>query len=140
MRAHAFEIRVRGQGKLYVDVQPAGITLQVMGSLRDELGTALPQRDVELQILSANSERVLHTETLVTDMRGRFQLQRAMDEGDYIVTTRFVGSEHLDGDRVEREVGLSIIPPRVDIHTPCLVVGTSRAANLRVRASASGIG
>ena len=31
--AHAFEIRVRGEGKLYADVQAAGITVQLSASL-----------------------------------------------------------------------------------------------------------
>ena len=96
--AHGFEIRVRGQGKLYADVQPAGITVQVAGALRDELGNALPQRDVRVRILSANSNRELHKEVLSTDMQGRFQLQRSMDEGDYIIEAEFLGTEHLDGD------------------------------------------
>lgn len=138
--AHGFEIRVRGQGKLYADVQPAGITVQVAGALRDELGNALPQRDVRVRILSANSNRELHKEVLSTDMQGRFQLQRSMDEGDYIIEAEFLGTEHLDGDKISREAHLVIIPPQVDIHVPKLVVGASRPANLRVRASAAGVG
>jgi len=138
--AHAFEIRVRGEGKLYADVQAAGITVQLAGALRDELGNALPQRDVLVRIKAANSNRELHKETISTDMQGRFQLQRSMDEGDYLIEAEFLGTEHLDGDKIAREVHLAIIPPRVDIHVPKLVVGTSRTANLRVRASAAGVG
>ena len=138
--ASAFEVRVRGQGKLYADVKPAGVTLQLIGSLRDELGNVLPQRNIQVVVRSANSSRSVLEEVVSTDMQGRFQLQRALDEGDYLVTTRFEPTEHLDGASVEREVHLEVIPPRVDIHVPRLVVGQTHPANLRVRASAAGIG
>lgn len=139
--AHAVDIRVRGEGKIFADVQAAGTTLQVAGALRDEFGRSLPFRDLELSVMNVHSQRsALRSVKLTTDIQGRFQLQQDLDPGDYAVTMRFIGTEHLAGDDLVSQVSLNAQPPRVDIHIPRLVAGQSQPANLRVRASVAGIG
>lgn len=139
--ALAVDIRVRGEGRIFADVQAAGTTLQVAGALRDEFGRSLPFRDLELSVMNVHSQRsTLRSVKLTTDIQGRFQLQQDLDPGDYAVTMRFIGTEHLAGDDLVSQVSLKAQPPRVDVHIPRLVAGQSQPANLRVRASVAGIG
>ena len=138
--ANAYDIRVRGEGRLFVDVQSAGTALQVTGALRDELGDSLLQRAVEIEIFSSFSGRSLVSAGVITDMQGRFQWQRSFEEGDYDVVVTFPSTDHLDGIEARATVELRSVPPRIDIRAPEVVIGSTHPASLMVRASAGGVG
>lgn len=139
--AHAVEVRISGEARLSVDVQAAGTTLQVSGVLRDELGQALPQRDLDLQVRATLSDRELFSGLLTTDMQGRFQFQRNFGAGEITVKLVFDSTEHLTGQTyLNDEVLLLEIPPQVDIQNPKVVIGRGEPAILRIRASVNDIG
>ncbi len=138
--ASAYEIRVRGEGKLFADVQAAGTALQISGVLRDEIGDLLPQRTILLEVRPRSGDESIAEEELITDMRGRFRWQRELDEGTYQVTLTFRPTQHLDGSRVRQAVELRAIPPDVSMHVPEVAIGTGQPITLRVRASAASIG
>lgn len=136
----ATEIRVRGQGKLYADIQAAGTSAQIAGVLRDELGQPLPQRPIELKITRDDSQELVHEQLLLTDMQGRFGFQQSMPQGRYLVTINFLEDDHLDGAQASRVIELVQAPYRLEVQGPSLVVGRKRAAPLRLRATVSGVG
>lgn len=136
----ATEIRVRGQGKLYADIQAAGTSAQVAGVLRDELGQPLPQRPVELKITQEDTRQVVQDQLLMTDMQGRFGFQQVLPQGRYVVTINFAEDDHLDGAQASRVIELVQAPYRLEVQGPSLVVGRKRAAPLRLRATVSGVG
>ena len=136
--ARAFEIRVRGTSKIDAAIQSAGTALQVVGVLRDELDQPLPQRTLELEVTQAGA-RVIQ-EQIVTTMQGRFLFQRELPPGRYDVTLEFRPTEHLEGVLITKEATVSRLDPQLDLHAPELAVGTGQAINLRIRASAGGVG
>lgn len=137
-RALATEIRVRGQAKLYTDIQAAGTSAQISGILRDELGQALPQRPLTLSV-QQGSTTVLE-ETLYTDIQGRFGYQKTLPSGAYQVSVTFARDEHLDAASSLRDLELTPAPRRLELQGPSVVVGTTRAIQLRLRATAGGVG
>lgn len=136
----ATEIRVRGQGKLYADIQAAGTSAQVAGVLRDELGQPLPQRPVELKITQEGADLVVQDQLLMTDMQGRFGFQQVLPQGRYVVSINFAEDDHLNGAQASRIIELVQAPYRLEVQGPSLVVGRKRAAPLRLRATVSGVG
>ena len=136
--AHAFELRVRGQSKLYADVRGAGNTLQISGVLRDELGQPLLQRVVTMTVSAQGEE--LFTQPLVTDMQGRFRFTKQMNSGDYAVALAFEESEHLDGATLESSVTLKPSVYTALLQAPPYVVGMKQPVKVRLRAMADGVG
>ncbi|MEM1349562.1 MAG: carboxypeptidase-like regulatory domain-containing protein [Myxococcota bacterium] len=136
----AVELQVRGQGRVFVDAQGAGTTLQITGVLRDELGQVLPMRDISVGVVVADSGDEVAREVLVTDIHGRFGTQLALAPGRYTVTSRFEPTELLVGSELERTVELVPVAPKLELSAPELVVGRAGAAIVRLRASAANVG
>jgi hypothetical protein len=138
--AAAFELRVRGEAQLLADVRAAGTALQISGTLRDENGQPLPQRDVKLTISSAFSGRVVHEDTLRADMLGKLSAQVELEEGSYDLTLVMDADDHFDGAKLSANARLAPAPRKLDLQAPDVIFGPSPEATARVRASAGGVG
>ena len=138
--SRAEELRVRGQSKLYADLQAAGDSLQISGVLRDELGQPLPRREIALSVARVDGAWRAPVTSLWTDMQGRFQDQQPLEPGTYYVSLLFAEDEHLDGDTLARQLEIKPAPYRLELQGPPTVVGLTRPATVRLRASAGGVG
>ncbi len=131
--AAAFEIRVRAQSQLMVDVAAAGTSLQVRGQLRDDLQQSLQQREVAIYLTPAStSETISHR--LFTDRRGQFGLTQELAPDFYHVTVEFLETEHLDASVSMHEIEIQAHPARLNLHAPAYVHGSVTSAPLAVHA------
>lgn len=137
--AQAYEIRVRGRAELTADVTSAGTNLQVFGRLRDDLQQGLPQRRVQVRVLSAENSSAVE-ENLYTDFRGAFHWHVELEPGAYSVEFTLAESEHLTAATLSREVRVEASVARLDLRLPSLVGEGAREIPLQIIAISGGSG
>jgi mRNA-degrading endonuclease toxin of MazEF toxin-antitoxin module len=138
--SHAIDLRVRGEARLSVDVKAAGTALQISGALRDELGAPLALRDVSIEVVRETGEPVdVGERVLTTTIQGKLSAQFELDPGAYMVRLRHT-SDLLDADSVTARVVLERLTPKLELRAPDLTHGRESPAQLKLRASANGIG
>lgn len=135
----ALEIRITAEAKLEVSVTGAGTLAQVAGTLRDDLGRGLAQREVLVQIDARETGVTLVTRKVYTDARGRFGVQEELQPGPYEVFVRFDKTDHLDGIADSRPLQLVRQEVELRAYAPPFVFGREHAAWLSVRAVAGSI-
>ncbi len=140
--SHAIDLRIRGEAKLAADVKGAGTALQVSGALRDELGAPLAMRDVGIQVVKEDGTPVeLGATSLATDIQGKLSEQFELEPGVYMVRLKFTdASGLLAADVATARVELKRLQPKLELRAPDLTVGRSSPSQLKIRASADGIG
>ena len=119
-------VRVMAETRIDVAAERAGSSVQVLGVLRDDLGQALPHRELHVftrQLMDDTATPLADTgvfgaETILTDERGEFTLTVAWVGGRFALSCSFVGDEfHLPAS-VERVVDptLADVRLRFDLH------------------------
>lgn len=113
-------VRVMAETRIDVAAERAGSSVQVLGVLRDDLGQALPHRELQLftrQLVDdaapLAAEGTFGAQTLLTDERGEFTLGVAWVAGRFTLACSFAGDEfHLPAS-VERAVDPTLADVRL---------------------------
>lgn len=136
--ANTLEISVRGESHVQFEARSAGATVVVEGLLYDDVGEALPGREVQVALLRERNEVV--RERMYTDFFGHYFTAVEVEPGEYVVEVSFEGSDQVAGTTGAQSLQVRRAPTRLDLEVPAWVHGDVDEVALRMSARAGGYG
>ena len=116
--AAAASLDVGARSALQMFGTTLGFEVRVWGTLRDELGRAVPYRRVQLTGRSATD--AFETEVM-SDASGAFRHDRVVPEGAWEIRARFAGDFYLDGSDGVVDVSVVRVPARLEVLVPAVI-------------------
>lgn len=134
----ALEVSVRGESNVQFEAWSAGTTLVVEGRLFDDVGEALPGRQVGVAVVQRRD--IVIEERVYTGFFGRFATAVEIPAGDYGVQVAFDGSDQVRGTSGADTVEVKAAPTQLDVEAPSWVHGDDEEVLIRLQARAGGHG
>lgn len=132
--AEALEVSVRGESSVEFETWTAGTTIVVEGRLYDDVGEALPGREVEIAVLERREVVVL--ERGYTDFFGQFATALEVSPGDYGVHVGFEGTDQVRGTSAAESVEVTAAPTQLEMEVASWVHGDDEKVPVRLKATA----
>ena len=114
------QVRVLAETRIDLAAERAGASVLVLGVLRDDLGQALPHREVQVTTRPADTADsaavppgVFGTQLVSTDARGEFTLSVEWAASPFILTCAFTGDDYHLAATVERSVDPTLADVRL---------------------------
>jgi len=111
-------VRVRAETRIELRAERRPARVAIVGTLRDDLGSALPDRAVDLRAIPADPAFATARVIVRTSTDGSFEGELALPTGAYTLRALFEGDDDQERVEVERPLDLDHAEVRLEVVVP----------------------